>query len=222
MKIDMHCHSHHSRDSLCSPKDILLTAKKNGLDGIAITDHDSTDSWKEAEEVARTLGMVFIKAEEIKIKENNVTIGELLAYFITDHIDPKNKTTSTIIEEIKEQSGICIISHPFSSKKPFKKLDEYLKRVGGIEIFNSRSQSTENNERARLLAKKESLIFTAGSDAHTLFEIGNSYIESDADDLNSLKDDIINKKIKVIGKQSPSFLQIFSPISKTVHRFHRF
>lgn len=222
MKIDMHCHSHHSKDSLCSPKDIFITAKKKGLDGVAITDHDNINSWKEAKEIAKTLNMIFIKAEEIKVREDNIIVGELLAYFITNHIDSRNKSITDIIKEIKNQGGICIISHPFSNKKPFKKINKYIKEVDGIEVFNSRNQSKENNEKARLLAKNNSIAFTAGSDAHTLFEIGNSYIETETNNVNSLKNDILTKKIKIIGKQSSSVLQIFSPISKIIHQLYRF
>jgi hypothetical protein len=219
MKIDMHCHSYYSNDSFCSPKSLVKAAYRKGLSGIAITDHNTTKAWTEGEEEAKKLNMIFVRGEEIKIKEKDKTIGEILAYFINKPISPENKTPEMIIKEIKNQNGLCILSHPFSNKKPFTKIEECLNKIDGIEIFNSRSQSEEGNKKAQEFTKNNNLSFTAGSDAHTLFEVGNAYIESDANSIEALKKDIINKKIKVIGKQSPLFFQIFSPLSKTMHHF---
>ncbi|MDD5013313.1 MAG: PHP domain-containing protein [Candidatus Pacebacteria bacterium] len=217
MKIDMHCHSFYSRDSICSPKLLIDTAIKKGLDGIAITDHNTTKAWDELIEYANTKNFLLILGEEIKIKENNKTIGEILAYFINKEIDPKGKTGEEIIKEIHSQGGIAIIAHPYHRKKPFKLLEKYIKIVDGIEVFNSRSQTKNGNKKSFLLLEKYDLPFVAGSDSHTLWEIGNAYIE--INNIQDIKNDILNKKIKVTGKQSPFILQIFSPIAKLIYWF---
>jgi hypothetical protein len=222
MKIDFHCHSYFSKDGICSPEDLLRIAKRKGLDGIAITDHNSTRSWNRAREEADRLGMILIKGEEIKIKKNNKTVGELLAYFIKDEINPQGKSIEDIISEIKNQDGICIIAHPFNRKKPFKDLERYKALVDGIEIFNSRSQTRKENKQSEDFTTTNNLAFTAGSDSHTSFEIGNCYIESNANTIEELRSNILNKKIKVVGKQSSFFLQIFSPIAKAIHLFWKF
>lgn len=219
MKIDMHCHSYYSKDGICSPKSLLIQARKKGLDGIALTDHNTTKGWKEAQAIADKLGMILILGEEIKIKENNETIGEILAYFINKEINPKEKTIEEIIKEIKEQNGIAVIAHPYHWKKPFKKLGEYQNLIQGIEVFNSRSQSKKGNELSLSFAKKHNLAMTAGSDSHTAFEIGSSYIEADVKTINDLKNAILEKKVKIFKKQTPFYIQIFSPIAKIIHLF---
>jgi predicted metal-dependent phosphoesterase TrpH len=42
MKIDLHCHSYYSNDGISSPEKLIKTALKRGLDGIALTDHNTT------------------------------------------------------------------------------------------------------------------------------------------------------------------------------------
>lgn len=43
MKFDLHVHSEHSRDSNSSHRDIIEIARKRGLDGFAICDHDTVE-----------------------------------------------------------------------------------------------------------------------------------------------------------------------------------
>ena len=41
MNIDFHTHTHYSYDSLMKPEKILSIAKRKGLDGIVICDHNT-------------------------------------------------------------------------------------------------------------------------------------------------------------------------------------
>jgi len=220
MQIDMHCHSYYSRDGISSPEALLRQAKKRGLDGIALTDHNNTRGWQRAEKAADELGLLLIKGEEIKIKENNETIGEILAYFINREINPKGKKIEQIIKEIKDQGGIAIIAHPHHWKKPFKKLEECKNLVDGVEVFNSRSQSKLGNELSLNFAKQNNLPMTAGSDGHTTCEIGRSYVEVEAQTLDEFRKAILEKRIKISGKQTTFLIQILSPLAKTIHFFN--
>ena len=117
MKIDMHCHTKYSKDALSSLDDIFKQAKKRGLNGIAITDHDNTNGWKDAITSAKKHNMEIILGEEIKSKN-----GDILGLFLTKEIKMKGENPKKIIDEIHAQNGIAIIPHPFSSKKPFKNI----------------------------------------------------------------------------------------------------
>ena len=48
LKIDLHVHTWHS-DARSSVLDVLMMAKRNGLDGIAITDHHTMQGVRDAE-----------------------------------------------------------------------------------------------------------------------------------------------------------------------------
>jgi len=240
MKIDLHCHSYYSKDGISSPERLIKTALKKGLDGIALTDHNTTAGWKEAMRAAEKLNAVLILGQEIKIKKEGKTIGEILGYFLKEEIEAKGKSIGEIVDEIKKQRGIVIIAHPYHWRKPFKGLEKYKNLADGIEVFNSRSQTKRGNKKALNFAQKNNLLMTAGSDAHSCFEVGNAYIETEAKTLDEFKEAILQKRInpvrehktpdgfkiiqfsngvKIIGKQSPIFVQLFATLGKLIHLF---
>ncbi len=221
MKIDLHCHSYYSNDALSSPKEMIKTALKKGLDGIALTDHNTTAGWKAAIETAKKLNAILILGEEIKIKKQGRTVGEILGYFLKQEINPQGKSVEEVIGEIKKQGGVSIIAHPFYWRKPFKELEKYKNLVDGIEVFNARSQTKKGNQKALDFAQKNNLSMTAGSDTHSCFEVGNAYIEAEAKSLEEFKEAILQKRVKIIGKQSPIFIQIFASLGKLMHLFWR-
>ena len=212
MKIDLHCHSYYSCDGISSPEKLIKSALKKGLDGIAITDHDTISGWKEAIRAAKKLNVVLVLGEEIKTKE-----GDILGLFLKEEI--KAKTPLEVIKEIKNQGGIAIIPHPYHWRKPFKDLEKYKNLADGIEVFNARSQSKKGNQKAFNFALKNNLVMTAGSDAHSSFEVGNAYVEAKAENLEELRKMILEKKVKIIGKQAPFFVQIFAGVGKLIHLF---
>src|SRR5258708_8784427 len=46
IKIDLHCHSFFSGDGVSSPEQLIEAARAKGLDGFAITDHNTCDAVK--------------------------------------------------------------------------------------------------------------------------------------------------------------------------------
>ena len=63
LKIDLHVHTVYSYDSLITPKELVQYAKKRGLDGVAITDHDRLDS---ALKIARETDLLIVPGMEIE------------------------------------------------------------------------------------------------------------------------------------------------------------
>jgi predicted metal-dependent phosphoesterase TrpH len=41
LKIDLHVHTCYSEDALTTPEEVVYYARKKGLDGVAITDHET-------------------------------------------------------------------------------------------------------------------------------------------------------------------------------------
>jgi len=64
MKIDLHIHSNFS-DGDYSLKKLIRKIKRKKLDVFALTDHDRTDGWLEARQLARKAGISFIPGIEI-------------------------------------------------------------------------------------------------------------------------------------------------------------
>ena len=64
MNLDLHNHSYYS-DGALSPAQLVAYAKENGVDVLALSDHDSLDGLTEAHEAAKTAGLTLIPAVEI-------------------------------------------------------------------------------------------------------------------------------------------------------------
>lgn len=209
MKIDLHCHSYYSKDGFSSPEKLIKTALKKGLDGIALTDHNTTAGWKEAIEAAKKLKAVLVLGEEIKTNE-----GDLLGLFLKKEV--KEKNLSKAIKEIKDQGGIAIIPHPFQIWKGFREnLEKYKEIIDGVEVFNTRFSFLLFDKRALDFAKKYNLAMTAGSDAHYFREAGGAYtMAKEAKNLEEFKKAILEKKTKIEGKKSSLFYLVFVMMAK--------
>ncbi|RLA08481.1 MAG: phosphatase [Gammaproteobacteria bacterium] len=64
MIADLHCHSNIS-DGILSPTELVQVAKKNSIDLLSLTDHDSVDGLKEAKKIADKLNIQFLTGIEI-------------------------------------------------------------------------------------------------------------------------------------------------------------
>ena len=198
----------YSKDSFCSAYNALKAAKKKGLNGIAITDHDNIRGWPEAIKAAKKLNMLLILGEEIKCKEKI----EVLGLFLKKEIHPDS--LDNVVKEIKRQNGIAILAHPFYKKNSFEEIAKYVKKVDAMELLNSR-RTIGQNKKAKILYQNlnENVAITASSDAHTSFEIGASYTEANAKTLEEFKKEILNKRTKIYGKRSPWTVHIISSLA---------
>ena len=161
MKFDLHIHSKYSYDSFLSPEKIIRIAKKKGLDGIAITDHNTIKGGMEACKINKNKDFQVIVGAEMKTE-----YGDIIGLFLEDEI--RTRMFEEVIEEIKSQDGLSVLAHPF---RQYKNPEGIVDRVDLVEAFNARSRKADN-ERACELAKKLKKSVIAGSDAHLSFEIG--------------------------------------------------
>jgi len=87
MKIDLHIHSKNS-DGADTVEELIPKIKASGVDVFALTDHDRTDGWGTASELADQLDLSFIPGIEIttegRVPDRNGSIEpfgiHLLAY----------------------------------------------------------------------------------------------------------------------------------------------
>ena len=211
MRIDLHVHTRHSGDSLCSPADAVRMAKKKGLDGIAIADHDTCRGWEEAIRAGKDLGILVIQAEEVLVKIEGRPVGEILGYFLKEPV--KSRDPKGVIEEIKAQGGMAVVSHPLDRRRRFERLDTVIGMVQGLEVMNARAPK-EANQRAMELAEGHGLAKTGGSDAHSAREVGAAWTEAEASDLEEFREAILEGRTRVGGKESSKLVRVFSTMAK--------
>jgi len=75
---DLHCHTTAS-DGLLSPTELVQLAAKLGLKGIGITDHDTIQGWKEAEEAGANYQIRILKGIELSTNWNGKEV-HILGY----------------------------------------------------------------------------------------------------------------------------------------------
>jgi len=161
MSYDLHVHSNHSKDSLLSPNMIVKIARKKGLSGVAITDHDTITGAMEVKTLNRDENFAVIIGQEIKTE-----FGDVVGLFLTNRI--KKNGFWKVLDEITRQNGVSVMAHPYRGYSyPEKIIDE----VDLVEVFNSRSTRYQNLKAAHL-AERYNKPISAGSDAHSFFEIG--------------------------------------------------
>lgn len=164
MKIDFHIHTYHSCDSVMRPGRILKAARKKGLDGIVVCDHDTIRGGLEVKEANKDKNFKVIVGAEIK-----TNAGDITGIFLAREI--KSRELKEVIREIREQNGKVILNHPFKGHD-LSKID--MSEVDFIEGYNSRL-TEEENRKAVELALIHNKPIVAGSDAHLYAEIGNSF-----------------------------------------------
>ena len=203
IKADLHIHTCYSIDCLSTLEQIVKRCLELGINCIAVADHNT---------IAGALKLREIAPFKVIIAEEILTpVGEIMGLFLNEQI-PRGLSPQETISRIRSQGGLVAIPHPFGRSLSWKSNPltsaEILSRVDIIETFNSRTPFSSDIARARKLAKEQRKAASAGSDAHTLGEIGRAYVEmpefTGPDDfLNSLAQG------KIFGQQS-SYLAHFS------------
>jgi len=172
LRVEFHCHTIFSKDCLLPPADLVKACRRKGLDRVIVTDHNTIAGARVAQAMDPERVIV---GEEIM-----TTRGELLAAFVTDEI-PEGLTPQETIRRLKDQGAFISVSHPFdrwrSGHWQEEDLLEILPDIDAIEVYNSRCMLPQFNQEAQQFAEKHSLAGTVGSDAHTAFELGQSFME---------------------------------------------
>lgn len=166
--VDLHVHTSASYDCLSEPEDVLEAAREAGLDRVAITDHDEIEGALAAR--SRDAERVIV-GEEVRTAEGLDVIG----LFLHRRVPPGASFRRTA-RAIHAQGGIVYLPHPFDAHRGAEEAfyDEVADCVDVVEGFNARVHNPERNRRARAWAEARGLPTGAGSDAHTLGEVGRA------------------------------------------------
>lgn len=209
LTIDLHVHTSYSPCSNLSLRTIETVARKRGLDGIAITDHNTIAGALELKSLASQI--MVIVAEEIRTRE-----GEIIGYFLTDTIPPALSVRETI-QEIKRQGGLVSIPHPFDTLRTSRlgraALEKIISEVDMIEVFNSRDLLQQTDSEFIEEFKKKGVVPVVGSDAHQRWEIGKSYMIMEK--FSSPQEFLVNlRTAQSVYKKSPFWVHLVTKVVK--------
>ncbi len=177
MKVDIHIHSRYS-DGVNTPREIVEYAKGIGLDGVAITDHNTTRGATEALRY-ESEGFRVIPGVEVSSLE-----GHILCLGVTELI-ARDIPAEEVIERAHELGGIAIAAHPFDRFRSGVGDLVFSLKFDAVELYNGHTlASTRDIGGVRSEIK---IPVVGGSDAHRLEDIGLVYIETGDDPIESIK-----------------------------------
>jgi predicted metal-dependent phosphoesterase TrpH len=213
LKADLHIHSEYSMDCNTPLDRIIQRCRELGINCIVIADHGTAEGALKMQKIAP---FTVIVAEEIM-----TTQGEIMGMFLKETI-PGGLTPQETVKRIREQGGLVNIPHPFErirgSALKDRAIEEIAAQIDLMEVLNARSPFPANSNKAKAFASEHGIVPGAGSDAHTLFEIGNAYVimpefNGPQEFLKALSQG------KIYGKRSGPTVHLFSTWAKVKNQF---
>jgi predicted metal-dependent phosphoesterase TrpH len=186
---DLHTHSFFSGDGVSSPEEIITAARAKGLDGFAITDHNTCEAVTYLLEkgLMREDGQAVDKFLIIPGLEVTTAEGHLLCIGTTlpDPAKLKGRPAREICDLVHERSGLAIPPHPYDLFRAgirFSVLETL--PIDAIEVFNAATTLRRYNRYAFKYAQERGLPMTAASDAHHAAAVGTAYTILNTNDLS--------------------------------------
>ena len=186
-KIDLHCHSFFSGDGVSSPEELVATAKRKGLDGFALTDHNTCDGCYYLRDKGfirddgkAVDGFLIIPGVEVTTAEGHLLcLGVYLPNL-------KGTPALEVCKMVREMGGLAIPPHPYDLfRAGIREAVLETLEIDALEVFNAATTLRRYNRRAYEYAARRNLAMTAGSDAHHEAAIGTAYTIIDAPELSA-------------------------------------
>jgi predicted metal-dependent phosphoesterase TrpH len=186
LNIDLHTHSFFSGDGVSSPEELIAAARKKGLHGFAITDHntcEAVDYMLEKgfmrEDGQAVDNFLIIPGVEVTTAEGHLLcLGATLPYL-------KGRPAREVCEIIHDRGGIAVPPHPYDLFRAgirFQTLETL--PIDAIEVFNAATTLRRYNRYAFKYAQVRGLPMTAASDAHHEAAVGTAYTIVNTDDFS--------------------------------------
>lgn len=184
--IDLHCHSWFSGDGVSSPESLIESARRKGLHGFAITDHNTCDAYRymldkglAREDGQPVDGFLVIPGVEVTTAEGHLLcLGVMMPYL-------KGTAAVEVAQMVHEKGGLAIPPHPYDLfRAGIRESVLDILPMDGLEVFNAATTLKRYNQMAFDYATRRHLPMTAGSDAHHEAAIGTAYTILETEDFS--------------------------------------
>ena len=182
MLIDLHAHSYPSSDDSLQPiEELIAEAKRAGLDGFCLTEHDRFWNTQHLQALSREFDFPLFPGCEVTTDE-----GHLLVFGLHEYVFGMHRA-EFVRNLVHEAGGAIIAAHPYrrqfkqeeaQSKAAYKHmltqayLDQHLSSAHGVEALNGRG-SEEENAFAQEICVRYNLTGSGGSDARRPGDVGS-------------------------------------------------
>ncbi len=147
---------------------MIEAARRVGLDGLCVTEHDRIEGGLVARELGRKLGFpVFAGVECLS------DIGDFVVFGVERDFEP-GFPHEELMALVREQGGFAFAAHPF--RNTTRSLNERIATVPGLQVIEIENGGTSPvaNRRARIMAERLGLWGVGASDAHAPHEVGRA------------------------------------------------
>ncbi len=170
-RVDLHVHSRYSPDSRLELRAVGDQVSLLGLQGFALTDHNTIDGHRELREIAREFPrLLLVPGVEVSTEE-----GHLLIYGVSE-LPPVRRPLAETIDWARAHGAIAALAHPLRLAHGVgRRLTETVK-VPVIETANGHNSELDN-AKAAVIAAHRGIPGIGGSDGHDVPELGRSYTE---------------------------------------------
>jgi predicted metal-dependent phosphoesterase TrpH len=183
VRVDYHVHTGWSNDCATPLEALIDRAHEASLASLCVTDHDTIDGALALKRISPP-GLDIVVGCEFTTEDGSQVIGLDLTEMISE------RNIFELMHRIREQGGFVLLPHPFrrgsgifraEMRRPDAFVRDVLSATDLVECFNGRD-TYDNNRRSYLFARQHALAAVAGSDAHTVGEVGSVFVEFARDD----------------------------------------
>jgi len=174
VKVDLHVHSSASFDCSVEPAQVGERCRKLGLAPVFLTDHNTIEGAVQL----RDSDQAVVVGQEVM-----TTDGELIGLFLSQAV-PDGLSAKETVTRIKAQGGLVYLEHPYDQFRLHLReeaVEGIADSIDIVEVWNGRSDRGINRQ-AMNLCRALGAAAGAGSDAHTLGDIGKVFVEMEAFD----------------------------------------
>jgi predicted metal-dependent phosphoesterase TrpH len=200
LRLDLHNHSCASRDSKASVDELIETALQLGLDGFALTDHDSTAANAEAMEKGTAAGLVVIPGCEVSTRA-----GHVLGLFLEEAIEPCASVRQSLAR-LRQVGALNVVSHPLRKGGGMARqvIEGNLDLIDGLEALNP-DNTPFGNRVAWQIGREYGRLQTGGSDTHTVRNMGYAVTLVNAADrsLEAVRRALETRRARPCGRHAP-------------------
>lgn len=206
MMIDLHTHtSSGSRCGYQTPDELIREAKRIGLDGVCLTEHDWVWPATEIEAMISAHDFLVIGGAEV-----STDLGDVLVFGVHKSVREVFR-----IEELRalvdKEGGVMLVAHPFRGLLGDGLTEEeacdwpVFRWCDGLEVFNGRSFAREASF-ASAVAQRLGRMGCGGSDAHAIGFLGQAVtvfeqpVRSEAEFVAELRAGRFHAEHRVLGK----------------------
>ena len=185
--IDIHTHtSPGSDDSLVGVEHLIREAKRIGLDGLCITEHDRFWDPEMTEELSMQHDLLVLPGSEVTTNE-----GHLLVYGLSEYVFGMHRA-SLVKELVDDSGGAIVVAHAYrrtyrdgdDSPSAYEEMldraceNSVFSLADAVEVMNGRGKGQENAF-SQAIAGRFGLPRTGASDAHRAEDLGTFATEFD-------------------------------------------